>query len=66
MMNFVNDNNIDETVSTNYILIGNDNNNIKNLLDVKKKIQKINDEIKQLEIERETFFNNLYSRLFSE
>ncbi len=61
MMNFVNDNNIDETVSTNYILIGNDNNNIKNLLDVKKKIQKINDEIKQLEIERETFFNNLYS-----
>lgn len=61
MVNFVNDNNIDETDSTNYILIGNDCNNINNLLIVKNRIQQINEQIKQLEIEQKTFFNNLYS-----
>lgn len=61
MVKFANDNNIDETDVTNYILIGNDYNNINNLLIVKSRIQQINGEIAKLEIEQETFLNNLCS-----
>lgn len=61
MMNFACDNNINDIVSTNYILIGNNIDNITKLINVKNKIKKINEEIKRLEVERENFFNNLYS-----
>lgn len=61
MMNFTCNNNIDDIVSTNYILIGNNIDNIAKLIDVKNKIKKINEKIKMLEVERENFFNNLYS-----
>lgn len=61
MMNFAYDNNIDDIVATNYILIGNNKDNIDKLINVKNKIEKINKEIKNLEVERENFFNNLYS-----
>lgn len=59
MMEFVNENNINDKVSTNYILIGNNKDYIDKLLESKSKIDKINIEIKQLEKERENFFNNL-------
>lgn len=61
MMNFACDNNINDIVSTNYILIGNNIDNITKLINVKNKIKKINEKIKRLEVERENFFNNLYS-----
>ena len=61
MMNFACDNNINDIVSTNYILIGNNIGNITKLINVKNKIKKINEKIKRLEVERENFFNNLYS-----
>lgn len=61
MMNFAYDNNIDDIVSTNYILIGNNKDNIAKLINIKKKIEEINERIKNLEVERENFFNNLYS-----
>lgn len=60
MINFAYDNNIDDIVATNYILIGNDKDNIDKLINVKNKIEEINEEIKNLEVERESFFNNLY------
>ena len=61
MMNFAYDNNIDDIVATNYILIGNNKDNIDKLINVKNKIEEINEKIKNLEVERENFFNNLYS-----
>lgn len=61
MMNFAYDNNIDDIVATNYVLIGNNKDNIDKLINVKSKIEEINEEIKNLEVERENFFNNLYS-----
>lgn len=61
MMNFVYDNNIDDIVATNYILIGNNKDNIDKLINAKNKIEEINEKIKNLEVERENFFNNLYS-----
>lgn len=60
MMNFVYDNDINDIVVTNYILIGNNKDNIAKLANVKSKIEEINKKISDLEVERTTFFNNLY------
>ena len=59
MMNFTYNNNIDDIVATNYILIGNNMDNIAKLVCVKNSIKKINEEIERLETERKNFFNNL-------
>jgi len=59
MAKFSSEQNINEIVATNYILIGNDQNNISNILNKKKQIQELNNKIFKLEEERTIFFNNL-------
>lgn len=61
MTNFVKNNNINDKISTYYILIGENEHNIKKLIEAKSKIIDINEKIEELEKERNEFFNNLKS-----
>ena len=59
MIDLVKNNNLNKIDATNYIIIGKDTKNVNDILDAKKEIKDINDEIAKLEIERDLFYNNL-------
>ncbi len=59
MIDLVKNNNLNKIDATNYIIIGKDTKNVNDILDAKKEIKDINDEIAELEIERDLFYNNL-------
>ncbi len=59
LIKIVKDNKLDDKDITNYIIIGNNENNVITINEAKKKIIEINEKIETLEQERKDFFNNL-------
>ena len=59
MIELVKNNSLNKIDATNYIIIGKDDTNAKDILDAQRKILDINNKIVELEIERELFYNNL-------
>ncbi len=61
MLDIVKKHSLEEKDATNYIILGKNQNNLQSILDAKEKIIKINEKLKKLEDERDTFYKNLDS-----